>query len=494
MKTASLKFENLVTQHRLKCFLAFAVLLVLFVFASSLEAQYYIRPGNNFGRPGQYARPNYGTPNYGAPNYGTYGNPSYPGNRYRTNPPPTYKRPTYTPPVSTNAPEKAVTPEEAQRLYNRPKTNPPPEFDPKSPWPRIAGEFEKQNAILISVSELLPQHGSVLKRIAELTENHVPLIVLFNDTKQVTEALKVLETSKQKLEHLRFMQFKLDTVWLRDFGPVLAQLEDGVMSVDFFYSGQRPTDDHFPRDWAKLIDAEHNSVPWTIQGGNLLCNGSGLALTTTRLYDDNKVVFRRRPGIDVIKEQRDFVINEFKKYTNLKHIEVLQPLQNEQTKHVDMFATFVNSKEVLVAKVDPRLDPTNARILDYNAKQLERIKIGGTPLKVHRIPIPVRRGTSWSPYTNAIVANDLIMMPVMKTDNRETMLAAINVYRKRFPNHRVATVDITSMAKLQGALHCMSIHVPSYVELPQDKLVSLDRARKWLESSKKKDGDATKVK
>lgn len=483
MKTAPPTIEYFIAQHRNVCLIVLASLLVLFTFASTLEAQYYVRPGNsNYGRPGgnyvqpgQYVRPNYGTPNYGTPNYGGY------PNSYNTNP-----YPNYTPQPNSVSTEKAVTPEEAQKLYNRPKTNPPPEFDPKSPWPRIAGEFEKQNAILISVSELLPQHGSILKRIAELTEDHVRLIILFNDSKQVTEALKVLSESDQELKHLSFMHFKLDTVWLRDFGPVLAQLEEGVMSVDFFYSGQRPTDDHFPRDWAKVISAEHNSVPWTIQGGNLLCNGSGLALTTTRIYDDNKVVFRRRPGIDPIKEQRDFVINEFKKYTNLKHIEVLQPLQNEKTKHVDMFATFVNSKEVLVAKVDPRRDPTNARVLDYNAKQLERIKIGGTPLKIHRIPIPVRRGTSWSPYTNVIIANRLIMMPVMKTDDRETMLEAINVYRKLFPNHRVATVDITSMAKLQGALHCMSIHVPSYVELPKDKLVSFERAMKWSDEYEKK--------
>ncbi len=389
--------------------------------------------------------------------------------------------------------KEAVTPEEAQRLYNRPKTNPPPKFDPKSQWPRIAGEFEKQNAILISISELLPQHASVFKRIAELTENHVPLIVLFNDTTQVLEALKVLQKSTQKLEHVRFMHLKLDTVWLRDFGPVLAEQEDkGVMSIDFFYNGQRPTDDHFPREWAKLTSAEHNSVPWTIQGGNLLCNGGGLALTTTRVYDDNKVTFKRRPGVDIEKEQREFVIRQFKTYTNLKHIEVLEPLRNEQTKHVDMFASFVNSTEVLVAKLNPRLDPLNARVLDYNAQRLQRIKIDGKPLTVHRIPIPVRRGTSWSPYTNAIIANKLIMMPVMRTDDRTTMREAINVYRKTFPDHRVTTVDITSMAKLQGALHCMSIHVPHFVDIPEKKLVSYQRAVGWKEDQENKKRDASK--
>ena len=385
----------------------------------------------------------------------------------------------------------AVTPEQAHKLYNRPKTNPPPKFDPKSPWPRIAGEFEEQSAILISVSELLPQHASVFKRVAELSEDHVPLVVLFNDTDQVLAALKALKGSENEFSHLSFMNLKLDTVWLRDFGPVLAQQEDkSVMSIDFFYNGQRPTDDHFPREWARKTSATHNSVPWTIQGGNLLCNGGGLALTTTRIFDDNNVTFQRQPGVDMQREQREFVIREFKKYTNLKHIEVLAPLQSEATKHVDMFATFVNNNEVLVAQVDPRLDPTNARILDYNAKRLASIKIDGQALKVHRIPIPVRRGNAWSPYTNAIIANKLIMMPVMNTDNRDTMQAAVKVYRNTFPDHRVATVDISSMAKLQGALHCMSIHVPHFVDLPEEKLVSYARALKWANDRKEKKSES----
>ena len=373
----------------------------------------------------------------------------------------------------------AVTPEEAQRLYNRPKTNPPPKFDPKSPWPRIAGEFEQQNAILISVSELLPQHAKVFKRIAELTEDHVPLVVLYNDTKQVLEALNALRTSDQPLKHLSFMPLKLDTVWLRDFGPILAQEEDGIMSLDFFYNGQRPTDDHFPREWARVTSATHNSIPWTMQGGNLLCNGIGLALTTSRIFDDNKVTFKPRPGVDMQKEQREFLIRQIREYTNLKHIEVLQPLQAESTRHVDMFATFVNEREVIVAKLDPRLDRANSIILDQNARRLERITIGGKPLKVRRIPIPVRRGTSWSPYTNVIIANKLIMMPVMQTDDRTIMRQAVNVYREAFPDHRVATVDISSMAKLQGALHCMSIHVPHYAKLPKERLVSYERAVEW---------------
>lgn len=204
-----------------------------------------------------------------------------------------------------------------------------------------------------------------------------------------------------------------------------------------------------------------------------------MALTTTRIFDDNKINFPPKAGVDPVRERQDFILDQFREYTNIKQIVVLQPLVGEKTKHVDMFASFVRPDEVLVASVDQRRDPVNARILNYNAQRLAKVKIDGKPLKVTRIPIPVRRGTSWSPYTNVIIANKLVMIPAMATDDRQTLRAAIDVWRKALPDHRVATVDITSMAKLEGALHCMSVHVPSYAPLPEEKLVRFDRAVKW---------------
>ncbi len=406
--------------------------------------------------------------------------PSNQTNRNYVNPNPNYINPNAAR-KDAHIPAGSVTPEQAQKLYNRPKTNPPPKFDRESQWPRIAGEFEKQNAIMVSLSELLPQHGKVFRRIAELTEGHIKLVVLFNKPQQVVDALKALDGSKKSLDHVHFLNFELDTVWLRDFGPIVGEQPDGQMCFDFFYNGQRPVDDHFPREWAKLTDATHNSIPWTLQGGNLLTNGAGLALTTTRLFDDNKISFPPRRGVDPVKEQQDFILEEFRKYTNLKQIVVLEPLAGEKTKHVDMFASFVRPGEVLIASVDRRRDPVNAAILDRNARRLQQLKVDGKPLKVTRIPYPVRRGTAWSPYTNVIIANKLVMIPATTADDRATLREAIDVWRRALPDHRVATVDITSMAKLEGALHCMSVNVPSYAPLPDEKLVSYRRALKWAE-------------
>lgn len=457
---------------------SFLLLITAFVFClvlsgESADAQYW-RPQ----RP-QQVIPGYWRvqPGYPGTRPRTYGQPKYinPGQPKYVTPSPTRTRK----PSTSHIPADAVTPEEAHKRFKRPKTNPPPKFDPESIYPRIAGEFEQQNAIAISLSEMLPGHKKVFLRVAELTHDHVQLLVLFNKTDQVVEALKVLQESDQPLDHVHFMRLKLDTVWLRDFGPILAEQPDGLMCFDFFYNGQRPVDDNFPKEWAGITSVEHNAIPWTIQGGNLLSNGQGLALTTSRIFEDNKVNFPPAPGVDRVTEQRTFVLQQFKAYTNLKRLVVLEPLHGESTRHVDMFASFVSPEEVLVATVDGRRDPVNAAILERNVQRLRNVKVDGSPLKVRRIPMPVRRGTIWSPYTNVIIANKLVMMPVMSGDDRSMVKKAVNVWRRALPDHRVATVDVSTMEKLQGALHCMSIHIPEYAPLPKKKMVSYERATKW---------------
>ena len=63
------------------------------------------------------------------------------------------------------------------------------------------------------------------------------------------------------------------------------------------------------------------------------------------------------------------VAQEFKKNCNLQEIVVLEPLRNEATRHVDMFAAFVAHNHVVVASLDRRADPVNASVLDRNVKK-----------------------------------------------------------------------------------------------------------------------------
>ena len=349
--------------------------------------------------------------------------------------------------------------------------------DNPSIYPRLVGEFERQQVILLSVSDWQSHHFGVLKQVVEKTRGHAKLLVMFNkknmhdDKNQIVEVIKALAKDGTDYPHLYFMNHELDTIWLRDFGPQFAESKDGsAVAVDFYYDGMRQKDDDLPEDWSNFSGTDFNHVPWTLQGGNLISNGKGLSVTTTQIYQDNNVDFStagQGRSNNSIEESRKFIEMQFKKFCNIKELVVLQPLENELTRHVDMFGTFLAPDLFLMAKLDPRSDPRNARILDENARTLAKLKVDGKPLRVERIQVPPRRGKHWSPYTNVILTDKVVLVPVLDSDPRGFQAHALQVYRRLLPDHHVDTINMTSMGKLQGSLHCLSCNVPSFAKLPK---------------------------
>ncbi|TWT79310.1 Peptidylarginine deiminase precursor [Planctomycetes bacterium CA13] len=358
------------------------------------------------------------------------------------------------------------------------------------PYPRIAGEFEPQRAMVVSVSDWQPHHAFVLQQIVAKTAGHTNVLVLCNNSDQLSMVVEWLlpnegdptRTDASPNSHVFFCEMEVDTIWMRDFGPLLAETETGTMSIDFFYEGTRPKDDALPAVWADRTGSRLETVRWTIQGGNLLNNGRRLALTTHRIFEDNRIQFPNPlPGLDPELERRKMVIEEFTKACNLTQLVVLEHLENEATHHVDMFATFLAPDHVVVAQLDPRLDPVNSAILERNAARLRRVKVDGKPMQVHRIVIPPREGTSWSAYTNVILANDLVLMPIFDSDPLDLVQKAKQAYQRLLPDHRVETVDMTTLKALQGELHCLSMNLPVFAATP-DKVIDFKKALQFFRS------------
>ena len=348
----------------------------------------------------------------------------------------------------------------------------------KNAFPRMIAEFEPQRAIMLSVSDLQKHHFQILKQIVEASRNHAQILILYNHDQQLKATVELLDSQPQNQpKHVSFYQLELDTVWLRDFGPRISEDSSGARVLDFYYYGVRPFDDSFPERWALQSRGSLTKIPWTIQGGNLIANGQGIGITTTKIFEDNQVAL---PGRSVV-QSRQFLINEMQKLCNLKKLIILEPLRNETTKHVDMFATFVAPDHVLIAQLDPQIDRANAKILDDNARKMANIKIGGKSMRVSRIRIPNRDETAWSTYTNAIMTDRLVLVPTTKSDPEQLKREAIATYRRLLPRHRVAPIDISSMKKLQGSLHCLTLNLPALAPLPSG-IIPFDEAVKIAKS------------
>ena len=95
------------------------------------------------------------------------------------------------------------------------------------------------------------------------------------------------------------------------------------------------------------------------------------------------------------------------------------------------------------------------------------MKVEGRPIRVERIWIPPKRGENWSPFTNIILTDRLVLIPTFNHDHPQYVQRAVQTYKRLLPDHHVATVDMTSMDKLGGSLHCLSCPIPSFANLPK---------------------------
>ena len=335
---------------------------------------------------------------------------------------------------------------------------------------RMPGEFEAQGAIMLSINDWMPHHFGILSDLAAKTEGHTKLLIFYQDVEQVAPVIRHFESEGISGANLVFSQMPLDTIWLRDFGPRIAESPVGPIAIDFFYEGTRPKDDAFPKQWAKAAGTRLRTVRWTVQGGNLLFNGQGIGVTSERIFKDNHIEFpaRFRPP-NPRAEARRMVTSEFKRACNLTELVVLEPLQNEITRHVDMFLTFVAPDHAIMGWVHPHQDPVNSQILDRNAKRLQQVRVGDRQMKVTRVQFSPRRGQEWSSFTNIILANDLVLLPVFRTDSPQLIAAARKTYENAIPGCTVKTVHLDSMKSLQGSLHCLSMHLPAFAPLPVER-------------------------
>lgn len=475
--------------------LSLGLTCVLFVFsmASPVQAQWFFRRG--FARPSRsYSQPQYSQPQYrrqipGRPQGGdsqAYNRGSMPPSAQ--SPVGTRKQATPSPrPLVSRKPDVQDTDPAGRSLTSRSakpgtagnsaeqvapgmrRTSAAAGVSSKPPLMpvRMPGEFETQKAIMLSISDWMPHHFDILIEIAEKTSGHVDVLVFYNNLKQLGPVIAALHKADVPGDHLWFAPLEMDTVWMRDFAPRIGETADGPIAVDFFYEGSRPKDDSLPKRWAQACNTTLRTVRWTAQGGNLAFNGKGLGVASERIFKDNKIEFpsQHRPR-DPRGEARQMVTREFKRACNLSELVILEPLQNEMTRHIDMFMTFIDPGHVLVGQLDRTRDPVNSAILDRNARRLGQVMVDGKQLRVSRIGFPPRNGKEWSSYTNVIMANDLILIPRFDSDPPALTAAAKETYQRLIPGCTVKTVDLTSMKALQGALHCLSMNLPEFAPMP----------------------------
>lgn len=316
---------------------------------------------------------------------------------------------------------------------------------------RLPGEFENQDAILIAWDAEDPIIRQVLITIVVEVSPRAPVLVLVDDDGERADADQALRLSGVPERSIHLLKIRSDTVWARDFGPVgVLRPGTGCVLIDTEYADRlRPYDDAVPRQIARSLRLPVEPARISLQGGNLITNGRGILMTTSRILDENaERGYSYRDVTDILQD-----------LYGCEEIVLLEPLQGESTGHIDMFATFVSPQTVIIGELDPQVDPVNSAVLERNARRLASVRTAHGPLEVLRVPMPRPEGRVWRTYLNVLYANGTLLVPVYAGHDPEGRVQALEVFKRALPGWTITPVDCSELIELGGALHCITMNL-----------------------------------
>ena len=257
-------------------------------------------------------------------------------------------------------------------------------------------------------------------------------------------------------------EIPIDDSWSRDAGPCFLLDGDGNLGGASFrfnaWGGKYAPydrDDAFAEAVLARAGARAFASPLVAEGGGISVDGEGTLLTTESCFPNAN----RNPGWS-----RGRIEAELKAMTGAAKVIWLpgDPDESETDGHVDGIAVFARPGVVLIEDPGRPGDPLHD-ILGANVAALR----GQTDAKGRPIELVTVREASEADcdserfcrsYVNSYLVNGGVVMPLYGTPSDE---AARAVFRRLFPDRRVAGVPIGHVAIGGGGIHCITQQQPA---------------------------------
>jgi agmatine deiminase len=272
-------------------------------------------------------------------------------------------------------------------------------------------------------AEWEPMTGAIIKwplgisvsLIAEMSED-IEVYTIVASSYEQASATSTYQSGGVNMDNAFFIIAPTNSIWTRDYGPWFIFDGGGDYGiVDHVYNRPRPLDDQIPwvigNEWGVPV----YGMDLTHTGGNHMSDGRGRSMSTRLVYDENSDMTPR----EVDARMKDYLGND---YTVLDYIE------SSGIHHIDCWAKFLDPTTILVKEVSfghPSYNLLNARA-DYLATQTGA---WGRPYTIVRIFCP-----SGTAYTNSIILNDKVFVPIFGSSSDTT---ALRVYREAMPGYEV---------------------------------------------------------
>ncbi len=322
---------------------------------------------------------------------------------------------------------------------------------------RTPAEYDPVEGIMLCWNGSSGWLDIVAQMAAEITTTgNAKAFVMVNSTSARAAASSAIQTAGADMSRVEFTVRRTDSIWIRDYGPryiYLGVQEDGTGGVravvDHTYNRPRPNDNQLNTYWANTVRREpYFLIPLVHGGGNYhLESGDpqGFGHSTRLISNEN-------PGLtdaQIIQLWRDYQNLETTLYTPY-------PSSIDSTQHIDMWMIPVADNKVIISEW---VNEPNASwaITSNNAAAY----FASRGFEVYRVPA-VRSGGTHYTYTNAVICNDLVLIPrYTNTTASPHNATALSVWQQAMPGKTVRQINCQSLVTAAGVMHCIAMHVPA---------------------------------
>lgn len=361
---------------------------------------------------------------------------------------------------------------------------------------RTMAEWEQLDGVVITWRA----YFSILSQIVDALNDDTHVYIICNDS--LSTQAYLANKGVSYAENVSFHEFPSNSVWVRDYGPNSAYLNDveEFVFIDWIYNRPRPQDDVIPG-----LLAEELSIPiyatdlppddLVNTGGNFMADGMGNAFSSKLVLEENDET-NQWGFSNHSEEEVDAIMNT---YMGLDSYIKMDVLPFDLIHHIDMHMKLLDEETLIIGEY-PTGVADGPQIEANLAYVLENFKTPyGNDYKVIRVPMPPDffddfpdNGGDYRTYANALIANSTILVPVYEEQYDTT---ALKIWEKNMPGYKVVGIDCNTMIPASGALHCITKEIgssnPLLINMPHIRQACSDQLTPVRASIKHKAGIST---
>ncbi len=296
---------------------------------------------------------------------------------------------------------------------------------------RQPGEFEPMTGVIVRYP-----FGNPTNLLVEYAEDTTLWVIVANSSQQTT-VYNTLESAGANMDNVDFIIASTNSIWTRDYGPWFmfdGNGEQGI--VDPIYNRPRPLDDVIPTTIGGLWSIPVYGMPLATPGGNYMCDGRGIGMSTRLVLDENT---------SYTTAEVDSIMRD---YTGIERYEHFDYVQIGGIHHIDCWAKLLSPSKILIEEVPPT--HSDYARTEANVAYISSItNCYGRPYEIVRVYTPNNE-----PYTNSLIVNNKVYVPQYGTSWDDDAIAS---YQAAMPGY--AVLGYTGSWLSDDAIHCRAMGV-----------------------------------